>query len=104
MGKKIKTWSITDVVVLTLSAMKEQSRSSVTEEQRRYGQKDQDLVFNEFSGNDTSGLAMCSCPRCGCKSRRGVRSSRRCARAGGPSEAPKSWRSPQAILGMEEVD
>jgi hypothetical protein len=35
-------------------AMKEHSLSSVTEEQRRYGQKDQDLVFNEFSGNDTS--------------------------------------------------
>ncbi len=26
---------------------------STTEEQRRYGQKDQDLVFNGFSGNDT---------------------------------------------------
>ncbi len=34
MGKKIKTWPITDVVVMTLRAMKEQSRSSVTEEQR----------------------------------------------------------------------
>ena len=31
--------------------------SSVTEEQRRYGQKDQDLVYNGFSGNDTSGGA-----------------------------------------------
>jgi len=37
--------------------MKEHSRSSVTEEQRRYGKKDQDLVFSEFSGNDTSRLA-----------------------------------------------
>ncbi len=37
-------------------AMKEQSLSSVTEEQRGYGQKDQDLVFNEFSGNDTSSI------------------------------------------------
>ena len=54
MGKKIKTWSITDVVVMTLSAMKEHSLGSVTEEQRRYGQKDQDLVCNEFSGNDTN--------------------------------------------------
>jgi len=34
-------------------AMKEQSLSSVTEEQRRAGQKDQDLVCNGFSGNDT---------------------------------------------------
>jgi hypothetical protein len=33
--------------------MKEQSLSSVTEEQRRAGQKDQDLVCNGFSGNDT---------------------------------------------------
>jgi hypothetical protein len=33
--------------------MKEQSRTSVTEEQRRAGQKDQDLVYNGFSGNDT---------------------------------------------------
>jgi hypothetical protein len=37
-------------------AMKEHSLSSVTEEQRGYGQKDQDLVLNEFSGNDTSHL------------------------------------------------
>jgi len=34
-------------------AMKEHSHSSVTEEQRRAGQKDQDLVCNGFSGNDT---------------------------------------------------
>ena len=34
-------------------AMREQSHSSVTEEQRRYEQKDQDLVCTEFSGNDT---------------------------------------------------
>ncbi len=34
-------------------AIKEQSLSSVTEEQRRAGQKDQDLVCNGFSGNDT---------------------------------------------------
>jgi hypothetical protein len=27
---------------------------STTEEQRGYGQKDQDLVFNEFNGNDTN--------------------------------------------------
>ncbi len=33
--------------------MKEHSIRSVTEEQRRYGQKDQDLVCNGFSGNDT---------------------------------------------------
>jgi hypothetical protein len=34
--------------------MKEHSHSSVTEEQRRAGQKDQDLVCNGFSGHDTS--------------------------------------------------
>ena len=34
--------------------MKEHSISYATEEQRRYGQKDQDLVCSEFSGNDTS--------------------------------------------------
>jgi hypothetical protein len=34
-------------------AMKEQSPSSVTEEQRRSGQKYQDLVYNGFIGNDT---------------------------------------------------
>ena len=38
---------------MTLSARKEHSLSSVTEEQRRYEQKDQDLVCSEFSGNDT---------------------------------------------------
>ncbi len=36
--------------------MKENSRTSVTEEQRRSGQKDQDLVCIEFSGNDTRSM------------------------------------------------
>jgi len=36
-------------------AMKEQSHGSVTEEQQRAGQKDQDLVYNVFSDNDTNG-------------------------------------------------
>jgi len=35
-------------------AMKEHSLGYVTEEQRRYGQKDQDLVCYGFSGNDTN--------------------------------------------------
>ncbi len=39
---------------MTLGAMKEHSRTSVTEEQRRAGQKDQYLVYSGFSGNDTS--------------------------------------------------
>ncbi len=34
--------------------MKEHSLGYVTEEQRRYGQKDQDLVCYGFSGNDTN--------------------------------------------------
>ncbi len=34
-------------------ATKEHSLSYATEKQRRYEQKDQDLVYNEFSGNDT---------------------------------------------------
>ena len=33
---------------------KKYSRSYATEEQRWAEQKDQDLVYNEFSGNDTS--------------------------------------------------
>jgi len=41
-------------------ATNECSRSYMTEEQRRTGQKDQDLVFNGFSGNDTRfGFALC---------------------------------------------
>ncbi len=34
-------------------ARKEHSVSYVTKEQRGYGQKDQDLVYNGCSGNDT---------------------------------------------------
>ena len=40
--------------------MKEHSLSSVTEELRRYGPKDQDLVYNAFRGNGTSrAVAIC---------------------------------------------
>jgi len=35
-------------------AMKEYSINYMTEEQRRAGQRDQDLVCSGFSGNDTS--------------------------------------------------
>jgi hypothetical protein len=40
-------------------ARKEHSLGYVTEEQRRYGQKDQDLVCNGFSGNDTRAGRSC---------------------------------------------
>jgi len=45
--------------------MKEHSLGSVTEEQRRYGQKDQDLVYSQFRGNGTQlPAAPASRPQC----------------------------------------